>query len=93
MKLNGRKIEGPNVETVIIPRGEDEPIVFRCQAVLDYDEFDLVCPRPIPPVRIMRGGRRVTDVEDKTYLKQLRIWNGKLFRCQIPIRGLILTKN
>jgi hypothetical protein len=71
MKLNGRKIEGPNVETVIIPRGEDEPIVFRCQAVLDYDEFDLVCPRPIPPVRIMRGGRRVTDVEDKTYLIML----------------------
>jgi hypothetical protein len=67
MKIAGRKIEGPNVETLVIPRGEDEPIVFKAQAVLDYDPIEKLLPLPAPPVKIMRGGKKVKDTEAQSY--------------------------
>lgn len=66
MKVNGKTIAGPNVEILYLPRGEDV-LEFRLQAVLDYDDFDLLCPAPVPPVRLMKGGKKVSNPEDPAY--------------------------
>lgn len=68
MRLEGKRIEGPNVETIVIPRTDGrQDIVFKAQAVLDYKEFDQLCPRPTPPTKTLRGGERQADLEDPTY--------------------------
>jgi hypothetical protein len=68
MRLEGKKIEGPNVETIVIPRTDGRAdVVFKAQAVLDYTPFDELCPRPTPPIKTLRGGERQADYEDTVY--------------------------
>jgi hypothetical protein len=66
MKIHGQKIPSVNEEIVVIPRGEDR-IIFRARMVRDFDSFDALCPRPVPPTRLYPDGRKVADVEDQTY--------------------------
>jgi hypothetical protein len=68
MKIQGKKIEGSNIELCIIPRGENEPIVFKCQAVLDMEDFDRVCPLPKAPLLLKPGGKRVLDENDPKFI-------------------------
>lgn len=68
MKLHGVKISGPNVETIIIPRGDGAPIVLKAQAVLDMDEFNRLCPMPEAPMKMIKGGARVPNTEDPHFL-------------------------
>lgn len=68
MKLNGVKISGPNVETIVLPRGDGSPIVLRAQAILDMDEFDKLSPVPKPPEKMLPGGIKVPNLEDSYYL-------------------------
>lgn len=76
MKLHGKKIEGPNVEICVIPR-QDDDLVFKAQAVLDFDDFESLCPSPQPPVIMKPGGEKTIDVEDEGYLKNLNEWARK----------------
>lgn len=55
MKLNGHKIEGPNRDIVVIPRGNGNDIVFNVQAVLNMEPFEQTCPAPRPPLRKIQG--------------------------------------
>lgn len=71
MKIKGKKIEGPGVEYVVIPRPDSEDIPFACAAVLDFDEFDKLCPMPDPPMVTRPGGIQTPDVEDEDYQKLL----------------------
>ncbi len=45
MKINGKKIDKPSAEICVIPR-ETGDIVFKAEAVLDFTEFDKLCPEP-----------------------------------------------
>jgi hypothetical protein len=54
MKINGKKLSGPNKVFIALPR-EGGDVVFIAQGVLDYDEFNTLCPIPKPP-RIRRPG-------------------------------------
>lgn len=69
MRLNGKKIEGLNVEEIFIPRGEDV-IVFRAQAVVDYSICDALNPRPTPKKGRDRKGD-IVEITDKTYNSSL----------------------
>ena len=60
MKLAGRKIEGANVEYIVLPRGDGEPLVLKAQAILDYSPFDMLCPPPRPPTVLSLVGSRAT---------------------------------
>jgi hypothetical protein len=71
VKIAGRKIEGPNVEIVVIPRGNGESHVFRAMAILDYSPLDKICMPPRPPIAIRPGGERIVNVEDPTYKQAL----------------------
>jgi len=72
MRIKGKKIEGPNVEIIVIPR-KDEDIVFKAQAVLDLEDFEKLCPVPKPPQMLKRGVGMVDDVEDVNYKIAMRV--------------------
>ena len=72
MKLNGKKLEGPNEVTIVIPRGSGPDIVLKARAVLDLDAFEDLCPLPTPPSRRMAGGQDVPNLKDKGYIASLQ---------------------
>lgn len=76
MKINGKKPDA-NVEVCVLPRGDQDSIVFKARAVLDYAVFEKMCPEPEPSVNIYPGGRRVSNFEDPKYLEALRLYNRK----------------
>jgi hypothetical protein len=73
MLLNGKKIEKPEDEVIVIPRKQGD-IVFKAQAVTDYKEFEQLCPPPNPPEVIRPGGIRSRDPNAPEYLKALDEW-------------------
>lgn len=76
MKLHGKKIEGANVEYVVIPRQSGD-LVFKATAVLDMSKFDELCPTPKPGKKVIQGGRVVDDFQDKDYLIELEQYGEK----------------
>ncbi len=73
MKMNGRKLSGPSTEVVVIPKRDGE-LVFKAQAVLSYEDFYKLCPKPIPPTIVRPGGIKSQNTEDKDYLKAIEAW-------------------
>jgi hypothetical protein len=71
MKLFGQTITEPNVVEITIPRKNVEnTIVFKAKSIIDFDEFDELCPEPEAPVRFVRGQatpQKATD--DPSYIK------------------------
>jgi hypothetical protein len=43
MKIKGRKLETANEEVIVIPRGNDDAIIFKARAVLDMSVFEDLC--------------------------------------------------
>lgn len=74
MKIKGQKLQGPAIETLVLPRGEGV-VVIKAQAVLDYSEFEKLCPLPKAPMKILKGGRKVPDFEEKNYKKSMEELN------------------
>ncbi len=70
MKLSGHTFDEPALVYCVLPRDE-ESIVFKCGPVLDYDEYEALCPLPKPPIQIHKGGVKVPDWADVTYLQQV----------------------
>ncbi len=75
MKLNGQVIE-PNIETIILPRSNSNDLIFKAQAVLNFEDFEKLCPRPIPPKITRPGGVVAEDIEDSKYKEQISDWAG-----------------
>jgi len=88
MKLKGQQVKGAYVETVVIPRtpsvvvredGSKEEVpnyhVFKLAAVLDYDDFEKLCPQPDPPLIQYPGGKTGKNVEDSKYKKAQYDWS------------------
>lgn len=68
MKLNGKKPE-PHVVWCVLPR-PDRELSFRCEAILDYSEFEALCPAPVPPATVTKNGKQA-NLKDTTYLTQV----------------------
>ena len=73
MKINGEKITGTNFKYIVIPRPEKD-IVFKVEAILNEKEFELLCPIPKPPKKLMPGGKTVIDTESKAYLDEVNTY-------------------
>lgn len=72
MKLQGREFKGPNVEIIAIPRSDGD-VILKAQCILDWDEFEKVCPEPIAPTILHRGTNvAVPNFEDPGYAKNLQ---------------------
>jgi len=69
MKIFGKKIDKPNNVFVVIPR-ESGDIVFEIQSVLDFDEFDAVCPEPTMPIATNQKTGESKPQETKSFKKK-----------------------
>lgn len=78
MKIHGKTLDGPNIEVVVIPRQSGD-IVFRAQAVLDYEDHDKLNPMPQPPKKLLRGGGVQEDVANPKFQKALDTWAQRKF--------------
>lgn len=67
MKIAGVKIQGPNETVVVIARGVGKDIIFKCRAVLEFDDFEKLCPDPIPPLITKPNKASYHDIEDRDY--------------------------
>jgi len=91
MKLQGRQIKGPNMETIVIPRGDDY-IVFKAQAVLDYEPFEKMVPEPKPPGVIRRGETVATPNYEAPEFKAAMKKRGMLKYAWMVIKSLEATE-
>ncbi len=71
MRILGQEIKGPNEELIIIPRGDNQ-IVFKARAVLDYTDFERLCPEPKVPVIMKPGGVKEQNYKDVKYQAAIR---------------------
>jgi len=69
MKIGGRVITRAE-EVLVLPRPENEDIIIRAQAVSTSEEFDALCPMPIPPSIRTKSGKK-DDLKDESYLKSI----------------------
>jgi len=66
MKYKGHQLKGCATEVIVLPRQSGD-IVITVQAILDYDDFDKLAPRPEPPKKLLPGGITQMNVEDPEY--------------------------
>lgn len=90
MKINGRRFDEPAVVQIPVNVG-DEVIVLKAKAVLDYAEFDQLCPMPVAPEVIHAGGKRSRNPEDAKYRNKLKEW-GELRSYYMIIKSLEATE-
>jgi hypothetical protein len=74
MRRNGEKLNAPKPIEVPILRSGEEPLIFKCGTVLDYEEFFKVNPRPTPPTVRKPGKKPVPDFTDEAYDKASTEW-------------------
>lgn len=77
MKIAGKKIEGRNVELIVLPRPLGTNIAFKAEAVLSMDRFNKLVTEPLPPQRIVAGGAKVANVNDPGYKAQILDFQAK----------------
>lgn len=71
MRILGQEIKGPNEELIVIPRGDGQ-IVLKARAVLDYKDFDRLCPEPKAPWIMKPGGVKEQNFNDVNYVAAIR---------------------
>lgn len=69
MKMNGTVL-GPREEVIVLPRPQGD-IVFTVRAVLDFSDFEKLCPEPQPPWIQRPNQPQALNVEDRDYKKSL----------------------
>lgn len=76
MKVKGKSVAPPaTIERKL--RRDGETIVFKCAPVLDYKEFETICPQPKPPVISRPGKPMITDTKDPEYLRAVDNWSAR----------------
>lgn len=73
MKLKGQKLQGPAIEVIVLPR-QSGNLVFKAQAIIEDKDFDAICPRPLPPKKLLPGGVTQSNVEDPKYKEDLQLY-------------------
>lgn len=91
MKLKNRTLAPPPPKPVAIPRAEGD-IILHVQAILDYSDFDRLCPFPKPPVEThIKTGKVTHDTKDPAYQRRLQNYATKKF-AWINIKSLEATE-
>lgn len=66
MKINGIVLDKPKEVLLVLPR-EPKDLVFKFRAVVDYTEFEKMCPMPTPPKLKRPGGVVELNTNDAVY--------------------------
>jgi hypothetical protein len=75
----------PNEEVLVLPRG-DQQIVFRARGLSDMEEFNKLCPEPIPPIKRTKAGLE-PDITNVNYVGTMAEW-GKRRLAYIVVKSL-----
>ena len=67
MKIDGREITGVNTVTLVLPRENDQDIVFVAKAIQNMSDVDKFLEAPLPPEVLGKGGVRTRNYADKSY--------------------------
>jgi len=73
MKINGKEIAKQGIEVIVFPR-KDGDLVFKARPVNDFENFEKLCPRPLPGKKLIPGGQEVIDVEAPEFKKAMNDW-------------------
>ena len=70
MKIKGQSIQPPPNRLIPLPR-EDGDVFLQAQPVMDFEEFDKLCPEPKPPLtRDIKSNTTKLEFNDPGYLKK-----------------------
>jgi hypothetical protein len=86
MKIGGKEIKQSASQIFVFPR-PDGDIAIKVSAIMDSSEFDNLVPLIQPPLKIVKGGAKVADTDNKNYLKQITN-RSALFNQWMQIRSL-----
>lgn len=89
MKLHGKTIDAPADVIIPIPRQSGD-IILKATPVLDYSDFDKMCPEPEPREKILKGGVRELMVDEPAFLEARTKW-ASLRTAWISITSLMAT--
>lgn len=78
MRIGGVPVDGPCEEVLVLPRPTSQDLVFRARAVLDTEEFDQLCPQPVMPQRIVKGGRE-DNPDSPAFVEAMKLWGERRF--------------
>jgi len=90
MKIAGKKIEGLNVEEIIIPRGNADDIILKAEAISTYDEFDALCPRPVSRIGKNRQGETIHLTGEASYVTAMNQYAQRRVEYMV-IKSLLAT--
>lgn len=77
MKWKGETLSKLTEVIVVIPRG-DEKFVFKIRPVLDFGDFEEICPRPKAPMGMAKGETEATPQENHpSHKKAMDEWLDK----------------
>lgn len=76
----------PKEEVLVLPRGNDQMIVFKATGVDNMDEFNKLCPEPQAPGKFTKNGWEL-DVQNKSYQESVAEWSKRRFAYMV-IRSL-----
>lgn len=62
-------VDGPSEEVLVLPRLKDDIVIY-ARAVTDMSDFEAMCPAPVPPKKLMKGGFQ-EDTESEGYIQAI----------------------
>ena len=68
MKFRGKTLGKRNADVLVLFRG-DERIVIKAEAVESYEEFEKLVSVPIPPEKVLPGGKKEKNIKDPDFIK------------------------
>lgn len=80
----------PNEHILVLPRGEQDSIVFRARGIPNMEEFDALVPYPKPPGKLTKDGWVPMD-DDPNYRETLKHYANRKY-AYLVIRSLEPTE-
>jgi hypothetical protein len=90
MKIAGKKIEGLNIEEIIIPRGNGDDIILKAEAIATFEEFDGLCPRPKPRIGKNRQGETIQMTNEPSHITAMNQYAERRVQYMV-IKSLMAT--
>ena len=88
MKYKGKR-PTQNIEVVCLPR-MDGDIIFQCQSVVSFEDFDKACSEPQPPMKVKASGESEPLLTDTAYVLRMADYRAKRY-CWLILQSMRAT--